>query len=109
MSDLIVGDVSLDLVEALQPLVSRIKRQDRSLADQLVRAASSITLNIAEAEYSDPGNKRARLFTAAGSASEVRAAVNLAVRWKCLTRDDVLQAEQLLDRVIAILWKLTHR
>jgi four helix bundle protein len=109
MGNLIVGDVSLELVEALQPLVSRVKRQDRSLADQLVRAASSITLNIAEAEYSDPGNKRARLFTAAGSASEVRAAVKLAVCWKCVTRDDVAKVEQLLDRVIAMLWKLTHR
>jgi four helix bundle protein len=109
MGNLIVGDVSLELVEALQPLVSRIKRQDRSLADQLVRAASSITLNIAEAEYSDPGNKRARLFTAAGSASEVRAAVKLAVRWKCVTREHVLEVEQLLDRIIAMLWKLTHR
>ena len=75
MGNLIVGEVSLELVEALQPLVSRIKRQDRSLADQLVRAASSISLNIAEADYSDPGNKRSRLFTAAGSANEVRAAV----------------------------------
>ena len=109
MGNLIVGDVSLELVEALQPLVSRIKRQDRSLADQLVRAASSITLNISEADYSDPGNKRARLFTAAGSANEVRAAVKLAVCWRCVKRDDVSEVEALLDRVIAMLWKLTHR
>jgi hypothetical protein len=39
----------------------------------------------------------------------VRAAVKLAVRWKCVTRDEVSAAEQLLDRVIAMLWKLTHR
>jgi four helix bundle protein len=109
MGNLIVGDVSLELVEALQPLVSRIKRQDRSLSDQLVRAASSITLNICEADYSDPGNKRARLFTAAGSANEVRAAVKLAVAWRYVTRDDVSKVEPLLDRVIAMLWKLTHR
>jgi len=109
VGNLIVGDVSLELVEALQPLVLRIKRQDRSLADQLVRAASSITLNICEADYSDPGNKRARLFTAAGSANEVRGAVALAVRWKYVARDDASAAEQLLDRVIAMLWKLTHR
>ena len=108
MGNLIVGEVSLDLVEALQPLVSRIKKQDRSLADQLVRAASSVTLNIAESDYSDPGNKRSRLFTAAGSANETRAAVRLAVRWKYCAREDVQVAEQLLDRVIAMLWKLTH-
>jgi four helix bundle protein len=109
VGNLIVGEVSLELVEALQPLVSRIKRQDRSLLEQLVRAASSVTLNIAEADYSDPGNKRARLFTAAGSANEVRAALRLAVGWKYVVRDEVSAAEQLLDRVIAMLWKLTHR
>ena len=60
----VVG-VSLEMIAAVRPLVPKIRRHDRSLADQLVRAASSVALNAAEAEYSDPGNKRARLFTAA--------------------------------------------
>ena len=72
MGNLIVGEVSFELIAALRPLVPRIKRQDRALADQLTRAASSIALNVAEADYSDPGNKRARLFTAAGSANVPR-------------------------------------
>lgn len=109
MSNLIVGEVALKLVEAIQPLVARIKRQDRSLADQLVRAASSVVLNISEADYSDPGNKRARLFTAAGSANEVRAAVRLAVAWRYCRAEEVAAAQQLLERVIGTLWKLTHR
>jgi four helix bundle protein len=71
----IAESVSLELVQALRPLVLRIKRCDRSLADQLTRAASSITLNIAEANYSDPGNRKSRFFTAAGSANETRAAL----------------------------------
>ena len=106
--NLVVGNVALEMVEALQPLVSRIKRQDRSLADQLVRAASSVVLNVAEADYSDPGNKRSRLFTAAGSANEVRAAVKLAVAWKYCACGEVETAQQLLDRVIAMLWRLTR-
>ena len=40
----------------------RIKQRDKSLADQLSRAASSIALNIGEAELSDPGNRKSRLF-----------------------------------------------
>ena len=48
MGNLIVGEVALELVEALEPLVSRIRKRDRSLADQLVRAASSVVLNVAE-------------------------------------------------------------
>jgi four helix bundle protein len=106
--NLIVGRVALEMVEALQPVVSRIKRQDRSLADQLVRAAGSVVLNVAEADYSDPGNKRSRLFTAAGSANEVRAAVELAVAWKYCPRGDIEAAQQLLDRVSAMLWRLTR-
>jgi hypothetical protein len=41
---LVVAQLSIELVEALRPLVPRIKRHDRSLADQLVRAASSVAL-----------------------------------------------------------------
>ena len=44
-----VASFSIELIEALRPLVPRIKRHDRALADQLVRAASSVALNIAEA------------------------------------------------------------
>ena len=69
---LIVASLSYEVIEALRPLVPRIKRHDRSLADQLVRAASSVALNIGEAELSDPGNRKARFFTAAGSANETR-------------------------------------
>jgi len=36
-----VETASLELIEVLRPLLPRIKRQDRSLADQLARAASS--------------------------------------------------------------------
>ena len=38
----------------------RIKQRDKALADQLSGAASSISLNLGEAEFSDPGNRRAR-------------------------------------------------
>jgi four helix bundle protein len=76
-----VETVALELVAELRALVSRIRRADRSLADQLVRAANSVVLNLCEAAYSDPGNRRARFHTAAGSANEVRGALRLAKAW----------------------------
>jgi len=76
-----VHDLSLEMISAVRPLVPRIRRHDRSLADQLVRAASSVALNIAEGELSDPGNQRARFFTAAGSANETLAALRVAAAW----------------------------
>jgi hypothetical protein len=69
------------------------------VADQLVRAASRVALNIAEAEYSNPGNKRARFFTAAGSANESLAALRVAVAWGYFREDE---AEGLVRRVLAM-------
>ena len=103
-----VAEVSIELVEALAPLMSRIKQHDRSLADQLLRAANSISLNCAEAEYSDPGNRRARLHTAAGSAGETRMALRLAVAWRFVSAREAECARALVDRIVAMLWKMTR-
>jgi four helix bundle protein len=104
-----VEEMAYDLITALGPLVSQIKRHDRALADQLTRAASSIALNIAESNYSDPGNRRARLFTASGSANETRAILRVATNWPYFPREAATPARALLDNIIPILWTLTHR
>jgi len=103
-----VEELAIELIEALQPLVSRIKARDRALADQLVRAASSVALNVGESNYSDPGNRRARLFTAAGSAAETRLALRVAVSWRHCSLADTQPAHALLERIVPMLWKLTH-
>jgi four helix bundle protein len=103
-----VEELSLELIESLVPLMPRIKQRDKDLADQLRRAASSIGLNCAEASFSDPGNRRARLFTAAGSASETRHAIRQAVAWRNVTAADAERALALLNRIIAILWRMTR-
>ncbi len=40
MANLIVGETSFQLIGVLRPLMVRIKKQDKSLADQLARAAN---------------------------------------------------------------------
>jgi four helix bundle protein len=85
-----------------------IQRRDRSLASQLTRAASSIVLNIGEAEYSDPGNRRARFHSAAGSANETRSALQVALAWGYIRESQARPAAELLDRVLAMLWLLTR-
>ena len=104
-----VAEMSFQVIEELRPLVEAVRKRDRSLADQLQRAASSVALNIAEAQKSDAGNQRARFFTAAGSASESRAALRVAVGWRYIAPEQGEKARGLLEQVIAILWKLTHR
>jgi four helix bundle protein len=103
-----VEELAIELIEALQPLVARIKARDRALADQVMRAASSVALNIGESYYSDPGNRRARLFTAAGSAAETRLALRVAVSWRHCSLADTEPARALLERIVPMLWKLTH-
>ena len=103
-----VSRVALETIATLRPLVPRIRRYDRSLAVQLVRAASRLALNLGEGEYSDPGTRRARYCNAAGSANETRTALEVAVAWGYLTSVQVEPASHRLDRVIAMLWKLTH-
>ena len=103
-----VAELSLELIETLRPLVPRIKAKDRSLADQIMRSASSIALNVGEAELSDPGNRRARFFTAAGSAGETLTALRVAIAWRHFAAPEGEAAVALLRRIIAILWKLTH-
>ena len=103
-----VAALSIELIETLAPVLPRIKQRDKSLADQLTRAASSIALNIGEAELSDPGNRRARFFTAAGSANETLMALRVAVAWSYIGPEQAGAGMVLLKRIVAILWKLTR-
>lgn len=103
-----VEEFSVELITALRPLIPRIKRHDRSLADQLVRAASSIALNIGEGQHSDPGNRKARFYSAAGSANETRTALRVAAAWGYFPATEAAPAAALLDRIVAMLWKLTR-
>src|SRR5688572_14405001 len=98
-----VAELSFQLIEDLRPLVAEIRRRDRSLADQLMRAASSTALNVAEGQKSDGGNMKARFFTAAGSANECCAALRVAVGWRHITPEAAARARERLDQIIAIL------
>jgi four helix bundle protein len=101
-------EMSLELIDALVPLMPRIKRSDKSLEDQLRRAASSIGLNVAEAALSDAGNKRARFHTAAGSARETQHALRQAIAWRYVTTREAERALTLVRRLVAILWRVTR-
>ena len=102
-----VYDAALCLVSALRPVLEQLKKQDRALADQVRRAASSVALNIAEGNRR-AGQDRLQFFRiAAGSAAEVHAALEVARAWGHIDASPVAEAE--LDRVLAMLWRLTHR
>src|SRR5208283_2779841 len=89
-------------IEALAPLVTRIQRRDRDLAEQLRRALSFIALNVADGSSSQGGHRIARFSTAAGSNAESRAALRVAVAWGYVQARDVEAGERLLDSVGAM-------
>jgi four helix bundle protein len=101
--------VAIEIVAALREPVARLARSDRELADQIRRAASSVALNVSEARRRE-GRDRAHLFrVAAGSAAEVRAALDVAQAWGHVDGAVLAAARALLDRELAMLWRLTHR
>ncbi|MBT8451245.1 MAG: four helix bundle protein [Deltaproteobacteria bacterium] len=104
-----VYDRARSVVQELAPLVHSIREHDKSLAEQLKRAAQSVVLNIAEARGNDAGNARARFSTACGSAKEVRAALNVASDWGYIERHTAMHLDERLDEVCAITWCLGRR
>jgi four helix bundle protein len=79
------------------------------LGEQLRRALSSVVLNIAEANRSEGGLRLSRFSTAAGSTSESRAALRVAIAWGYVLEGEIEAGEALLDRVAAMLHRLGAR
>ena len=63
---------------------------------------------VSESQYSDEGNRRARLHTAAGSANEAREGLHLAIAFAYIGRPDAARADALLDRALRLLWGATR-
>jgi four helix bundle protein len=104
-----VYDKARRVVRELSPLLHTIRDCDKSLADQLKRAAQSVVLNIAEGRGNDAGNAKARFSTACGSAKEVRAALNVASDWGYIETGMATYLDEKLDEVCAITWCLGRR
>ena len=66
-------------------------------------------LNIGEQEGNARGNRRLRLETASGSAAELRRALAFALCWRWVDARDAEEIDALLDRVMAMLWKMRKR
>jgi len=108
MMKLEVLNVAIAAIALLRPIVVRIKKHDRTLARQITDAANSSVLNIGEGALSDAGTRRSRYHSAAGSANEVRVGVLAAVRWGYISDAAATQVLEHYDRVVAMLYKLTH-
>ncbi|MEW6745422.1 MAG: four helix bundle protein [Planctomycetota bacterium] len=103
-----VLELSLEVVRRLCQPLARLRQSDPKLFDQMRRAASSVPLNLAEGSRRH-GKDRLQLYRiAAGSADELRTALRVALAWGELDHSAIAEPLALLDRVLAMLWRLTH-
>jgi len=101
-------EMSIQFLERLVPIETRIRQRSASLAKQLADASESIALNLGEGSSRRAGDKRRHFEMAAGSASEVTVALRIAVAKRYVTTTELAELEATLDRVRAMLYRLTR-
>jgi len=101
-------EMSLQFLERLVPVETRIRQRSASLAKQLADASESIALNLGEGRLRHAGDKRRHFEMAAGSASEVTVALRIAIAKRYVTTAELAELEVVLDRVRAMLYRLTR-
>jgi len=99
-------EVARQLICELRPVAETLKRHNRDAADQLVRAGTSVLLNLGEGARRQGGDQRRFYAMSHGSASEVRAVLDVADAWGWST--DAAKPRRTLDRLLGLLWGLTH-
>jgi four helix bundle protein len=104
-----VLETALQLAAALRAPLTRLRQYDRDLATQAIRACNSLALNLDEGRRR-AGRDRLQLFhVALGSAGELQTALRLARAWGHLGPAELVAPLGLLDRILAMTWRLTHR
>jgi four helix bundle protein len=103
-----VYEVARELARASRPLIERIEKRDRSLADQARRAAQSVMLNVREANRRVGRDRLHGFRIAAGSADELVGALDVAEVMGYLAPADVITPVALADRVLAMLHRLAN-
>ncbi len=101
-------EMSLTVMDRIAPIEAKVRAKRKSLAEQMGRAAESIGLNITEGRER-AGLDRADLYRkAAGSAGELTFALRLAKSRGYISQAEFDHVDAVLDRVRAMLWRLTH-
>jgi four helix bundle protein len=100
--------VSLEVIRALRKIMPKIQQRSSSSANQMERAASSIAQNLREGCRRVGKDRIHHWRIAAGSADEVRACLDVAEAWGWVGPSDISEALALVDRVLAMTWRMTH-
>ena len=103
-----VYEIAKELARAARPLIERVNRQDRPLADQARRAIQSVLLNVREGNRRVGRDRLHGFRIAAGSADELVGALEIAEVMGYLPPSDIAAPLALADRVLAMLYRLAN-
>ena len=102
----------LDLAVTISAKCANLGKQVRhpfgDIVSQMERAAASVALNIAEGAGRTGKSRKLHYQIAYGSARETTTALEILVKTRCLTMDQVNETLNLLDQVRAILWVIIN-
>lgn len=103
----IVYQVSIEFIELSNTVVENLPISKAYLADQLKRASSSITLNIAEGAGEFSANEKKRFYRMARrSATECAAILDICHKLQLIDQPNQVKARELLIRIVSMLTKL---
>ena len=103
-----VYEVAREICRGLRPLLPRIAKVDRDLVKHLRESGRSVSLNVAEGNRRTGGDRLYHFKVAAGSADEVQAGLHNAEDFGYVRAEELRSLYALLDRELAMLWRLTH-
>ncbi|HMI91031.1 MAG TPA: four helix bundle protein [Polyangiales bacterium] len=101
-------ELALEVIHSSRRVVEIIRKRNPKIAEQIVASASSAAANTAEGNGRYAGNRRYHFTTAAGSAEETRCHLRVALAWGWIEPHHITETMLLLDRQLAVLWRLTH-
>jgi four helix bundle protein len=89
-------------------VVNRVPTPFKSLADQVLRSASSVPANLAEGNGRNGRDRLHHWRIAYGSAKEVDVHLRLLLQASAIEPSSATKALQLFDQVRAMTWRLLH-
>jgi four helix bundle protein len=100
---------ALDLVVLIDQVVEHLPRGRAYLADQLQRAGTSVSLNIAEGAGEYSGSEKGRFYRMAKrSATECAGIFEICDRLELIAESRYLKARELLVRIVSMLTKMAQ-
>ena len=101
--------LSIDLLDALNPVLEQLRVRRPPLADQLERAATSVALNLAEAHARVARDRVRALRIAAAEARETRAALDVSRALRHVDGATMAPAAAIADRLGGVLHGLIRK